>query len=255
MSRQAGICSGVAGFDSGSLRFETIDDARNFADHIREIGRDFLTANNINCAKDYIEGKAEICVEWSAGRQSGELKFVAKIDSVMKEDLFKREIDHSGFVWLDAQPAKTRRYRDDSLVFFCGQSGQGPEKAVPSVVRVERREKRQKFAMDVAAFIGQLGGKLRLGSSKREIDPLRIRSPGHNSRVANGLIKRMSQVVYCVGNMLSCDWRQALHGAPAEDLLSRIRVCFFEDFVTASILEGGNRSLKIGGVYFRALDV
>lgn len=172
------------------FRFDSSDDAVNYARHVVEQSNEWLSSDNWRTFKAYPELKADVVCGVSVASRRAQYQLVLSAipgwrqRKIPEPSYFKRISSHD-----------VKRHRGQSFVFACvGHFIQGPQGIIPSLVRLERAKKREDFSGESRTCFTYSLGKRNLGPPKREVDlvkKLRV-SLGSNGNCIGCVVKGRS---------------------------------------------------------------
>jgi hypothetical protein len=172
------------------LRFDSQDDAHNFARHCVENGNRWLAAHDIHFSKRYEEGEIDLVLELTIGTDATKYHLVfCAVPS-----------------WYRHAADKAAAQINPSDSHFCGQETmlasitklvECPDKVIPSFVRIERAKERHDVRRDILASsfnasfesgnivgdreVGGFGGDLSVHDCRRESGLIEPRTQSFNN--------------------------------------------------------------------------
>lgn len=253
-SRQAGAELGSPYCQqAGGLRFESKDDALAFANDIAERGRSIATEWGVSFAQDYFNGVINIHLEVSAGADTRIFKFIGGSTPFIDKN-FDRPNDIKIFVGDEISHVASQRKLNNAGVFICGEFTGDADYIVPTVVRLARPDEIQNVSIDLLASV--LDCDLEIGGvpPHREIDTFGIFPPGSESRVANGLVKRVAGIRNYAHGPSPKDGGRSLRESQGDDLFAGLWIISSNDFVLAYGDERFASRFKIDKVFPSRFD-
>lgn len=185
--------------ESSRLRFDSHDDALDFARHCTENSRRWLAANSFDFVKRYADGQIYIVLRLRSRAGNGVYDLVfSAIPHGNGNAAVASPIDGN----VQAAGGKTGRNKQPMLVDVVGLV-ECPDKIIPSLVRLELPKKRRDIVRDVLASAGDNCIEIRCVFSDGKIGASGVDSPGRNSNGISRLIKRRPEVFDGIGSDLS----------------------------------------------------
>ena len=175
------IPQSLEGFDAGRLRFDTQDDALNFARQIVEDGRRRSSERGFSLADDYLKGRNHIhCpLYWAALRHSHDFHFIAKFAPVAAAGHLKSRPRLETWLRGEDRFCGVERDPQNALVFVRSrQAAEGVQLSipVPSIVGLEGFYEGHEVGVDVLQAVFDLVFKLDGAPGKREVESCQRRS-------------------------------------------------------------------------------
>ncbi len=244
--------------DTSSLRFDTQDDALDFARQSVEHGRRWVRQRGFSCTKDYLKNRARIDISGCSLPEARKFKlvvqFVPFVDANRKS-AFPRCDGPGLLASYNLRPAAAQRYAQNTLVFvWTGEGAKRIEQVVPSIVRLECPDKDYKFGVNILATCRNFIIKIFKRLTKGEVDPLRIWSTQQHGTIADCLIERVSKVVYYARGRDSHLGRNAMMETKLDDLLSGIRITVVDDVISAVLDKSIAGRFEINDACFCPID-
>ena len=241
---QAGANSGTAREDAGRLRFDTQNDAFNFADILVEDGKRWLTTNNIHIANDYLKGNIELHVKLASRWESRKFKLVAQVAHFTNAE--GRRSLHMKAVSVHDHAVRQGGNVYAALVFprSCN-AADCPQEAIASHVWLKPFRKGSKLNRDVSAMPLHLSGEAVFVLGKREVDAANVVHAKRGASIAKSLVQSVPQV----GKRATKDspglpWQTGVEPDFA-DILAGLKIELFENSVVASLDEARGQRFKI----------
>lgn len=262
--RQAGAAGAASlnaerSCNSDSLRFDTQDDALNFARKAAEDGWRWARERGFSLVNDYLQGNSEIDLHFATNTDAGKFEFVAAVIPyvVAERDRGDQVETASTKVRGEEFSEIAERYTNDALVFVgAGQAKEAVEFLVPSksVVRFEAKDKGDEVGMDILATISGLIPEITGRATDWKVNTFGIWATESDCAIADGLIQRMSEFVddsVCVEPEVSGD---SLLETKANDFLSGLRILAFDDAIMTFSEERITCRFELTDAFFRAVD-
>lgn len=239
-------------FQTNRLRFNSVDDAFNFARVSVEQGRDWLALHNISFANNYMKGDIELHLYVASRAHSCKFKLVSVIVPFVDSECDRTR---------DVQPVGVKIKRigigtqaDDALMYSGGKSGQRPKKTVTAKVRFEGCDECAEFGSKLLAMVLNFGCEIVFVDPEREINATAICDSEKGGAVASGLIQRVAKIVN--------DPREQHHQFAGDpfieselyDLLFGMRIDLFDRGVDVAFNESVACRFDLENVFFSCPD-
>lgn len=255
---RASIELGARGEDATRLRFDTQDDALDFARKCAEDGRRWARERGFSCANDYLNGRARIDISCRAPSKAHEFKLVAQVIPPVVADpyAFRTYMERPRLPGgVDNHSVTIERYAGDLLVFVrSGKGADAIEQCIPSIVRVEIANEPRQIRVNALAAPLNFVIKVLGCFSEWEVDPTSVAPSKQNSRFYKRLIERVSEIVHSVVDMNSQTGRKTVTEAELDYLLASIRVRVADDVISAALNEGGAKRFELIDACFCPVD-
>jgi hypothetical protein len=188
--------------NAGSLRFDTQNNAINYANEVVERLHNWAVAQGVRMpCEDYLEAQCEILldVQFTCGREPRDFKLVMQIVPLVDDNLQRPSRLNNGFREgsgiLESGP-------DYCSVRRAGQVAHRPQNAVavPSIVWLKKEAIVDEVGINVVeALTFYYPFEVFRVFPEREIDSVCVFAPEGNGRLAKTLIKCGSQILHDVG--------------------------------------------------------
>lgn len=259
--RQAGAAGAASlnaerSCNSDGLRFDTQDDALNFARKTAEDGWRWARERGFSHIEDYAKGESEIELHFTAGAEASEFKFVAVIMPYeMAERDRRNQVESAGReVWLARSGALNRNSNDTLVLIGASKAGKRIEFLVPSVMRFECEDVRDEIG--VHSFTMALDHLRKVGGrfADWKINVFSIWPPEANRTVANRLVQRMPEIVNDMMGMEVKLSGNLLAKAEADYLLAGLRILVLDDVIFTFIDKRIASRFEVADAFFRAIE-
>lgn len=236
---------------TATLRFETEDDAINFARQQVEHSQDWLASNNLCCAKRYEDGRLDIAVHLTARKYARKFQLVlSAIPNIPMKD------PGSNFVPESAGQQGQFGLKSHLMLVWSDKTGKRPQKVIPSTVRLEVLDEALQFNGDMFPRSLLLKDLLEVRRilGKREI-AVHLAAANLHCGSVDCLIKGVSEIVKGV----RCDGTEIVGDIPIDQsdlqhLVSCLRIALFDHDLTASLEEGVTSIFELDNVFFSPRD-
>jgi len=211
VTSDAGTRYGVFGplrenLQPSALRFDTQEDALNFAAKLVEDSKHWLAVHNLNIVKRYKEAELEIVLVCRFDSESEKFHLVLSSIPDMGSGHLKESCS------LDASGPANHASPDGNNVFMLipvTNFVECPQEVIASQVRLESTKERLHFFRQVLGSpetIGHLSGT----SSERECSILRIDFASSDRYSVSGIVESVPKILHEIGSSISNDRRDFL---------------------------------------------
>lgn len=228
--------------DTFGLRFDSHDDALNFAAKQVEDSKRWQAAHELNIAKHYASGNLELCLKCAARFHAGQFHLVFSAIPYESHDFktaaAKLSVFKNDLAGLD------RNGNNDRVFVGITEFVQCPEKIVPSFVWLESANEILDFYRDFFTasvdLLVQAGTLISEGKSR----VVSFSSSGDSSRVTR-MIERGSQAVDCVKDSEGESLWHRLNKLDLVNFLGGIRICLDDRGARVRVDELSNLPFEI----------
>jgi len=242
--------------NAGRLRFDTQDDALNYAKELVKRGNEWAIAQGVRTPReDYLEAQCEIVlqVQFASGRKPRDFKLVMQVVPFVDDDLqgsgsLDNCLPEGGGILVSSSNA--------GLVSGTCEAAHRPQNpvAVRSIVRLKSKAIVDEALVDVDALPFYFIFEVFRVSSEREVDSLCIFPSERNGRFTKGLVKREPQFLQDAGREVADFRRESVLEAQFNDLLSGLWVGMGDNFVFARLADCLHQRFKLGNAFFSAIE-
>lgn len=243
-SGQAGTQSRARSNNSAGLRFDTRDDALNFARQFAQDGLRRYIKGGLSIAEAYVQNYVQFHVEVSAVAQAN------KFNVILRRDPFRSiEVNrpaHSERVKILDSEMVSRPNANKALVFIrTYERKSGVESWIPSLADIQILNESENFGVDVSTPSLNFKFEVIDGFPYWEVDALRVLPACQKRSIADSLIERVSKVIQDAVGGKSDGARNLAFEAQATDFFTGFVVDFVDKFVVARIAESEAKRFKI----------
>ena len=173
---------------------------------------------------------------------------MAEVQSVFRDG-------HKGHVKLGENLDAGRSYRNDALVFVQGvEFMENPQRGIPTLVRLQPADQPLGFGANAPYFSYGVGFKVLNGSADGESAPASYLFSVRDDQIAHKLIERGAEIVNGVSDDNAGALWNGFVDAYADDVFASFIVLLHEKFVGFGLIEGADKRLKLGDVFFGPFD-
>jgi hypothetical protein len=235
--------------DSSGLRFNSAQDALDFAtNRVKEVQRRVLT-NRLGFAERYNRGDFEICLCAAVGPNSEQYDLIfsgiplaydeAAASNVACEDVGAPEHGYAGGNW--------NEWPHKPVLVDVVQLVEDPNKVIPSLMRLERHKERDNFIRNIfassptydvrAEFVGTIGNW--------EVSVLGANRAGSDGTSVPGLVQGVSEVRNGVLGDVSNSPGDWFVKPEFKNFISGLTIYFVNKSVRVCLQEGSNFQIQI----------
>lgn len=244
--------------NAGRLRFESQDDALDFARRSVEKSRDWLARNSLDFAKRYKEGEIEIVINSRVGGSAEEYDLV--FFAIPFGGGYRPASGYLHMVNMDSCCSHTNG-DDDPMIALSANPVECPDYIIPSLVRIETPKERQDIRWETFAIARDSVFEVSGFISNGKMNTIRPASFGSGSYSVHRLVECRSQPVDYVVGEVGVPVRERLGELDFVKLVNAVRIgfnetnvgFFLEEFID-SRTELGQVSLCSRDPAFRAIE-
>lgn len=254
MRGQADVLGGAFAQNAGDLRFDTENDALNYAKELVQRGNQWAVAQGmVPPGQDYLEAKNEIIldVKFTSGRQPRNFKLITKVIPLVNEKIQPPPSEGDCFA---ERGGIFQRSAHNSLMSVSSKTRECPQNRIASIVRLERETEGYEGRVYVRALPFDLPFEVIWIFSEGEIDALGVGSPQEDCGIAKRLIERGSKFFDYVGGKGADSRGKSVLELDFNNLLSGLRIEVSDKFVVARLANRLAQRFQIGEPFFSALD-
>jgi hypothetical protein len=242
--------------NAGGLRFNTKDDAFDYAAQIVKRGHQWAKAQGVRTPReDYLESQCEIVLQMQfvGGAKPRDFYLVVQVVPLIDYDLgaadpFNDRFGKGGSI-LKSGP-------NDCLMRRRGHFGHRPQNAVAVLSKVWLKPNTEvdESLVDPDKFLFDYYLEVLRILSEGEVDILCIFPAERDSALTEGLIERRPQVLHDVGSQSPDFWREFMLESDLDDLFSGLWIGMSDNFVFARRADCVADRFKLGKAFFSAID-
>jgi hypothetical protein len=240
-------------FNSVGLRFDTADDAFDFANKIAQDGHCVARERGFSCAKDYVNDRCEIYIKVAVRGDARNYKLIAKVvplDGTKHCNTIDVNVlgpYHKAIIF--------NRYSDDALMFAGAcQVAHGVQDIIPSIIWLERDGEIDEIWMHRLAVFPDHVGHVDGAFGKGKVNSFAVGSSKGNCHISECLIEAVPQI----GQGSMCKnpkfWGQPLPESHLNDLISGVGISVANDVVSATLDEVSASRFEVIGACFSVCD-
>ena len=178
------------------LRFDTVDDARNYGLRVAERGNYMLAAQSLDIAKGYEEGRLDLAVNWK-GHDPEHFECELLVHRI-PIGLFDRrgqcsEDTLAGDLGFVLGTASECGGNEQAMLVYVPQLVKTPKGEVASFVRLKGSDQLDDGGINATAFPLNVAFQFRLGIAEGELSGAEVPALEHCRARVDGLVKRGAQ--------------------------------------------------------------
>jgi len=234
------------------LRFDSHDDALNFANKSVEDSRRLLARNKLTLRERYLKGSLELVLEFRLSGEPRDYVFVFRAIPLHNDGAGTALDNH--FFGIDVGNVKGDA-KDDLMLVNAGQLTESVQSIIPSQVGLKCFYERPNLARDGwAAFLLGNWREFRFKANKWKVKTIKVVSAKTGRSSANRLIEGVPEIIDSVRKDRAKAAGYLLCEYPFVDYLAALRVNLLDWGASATSEKGFASRIKIGKVFFSPLD-